>query len=172
MSPEAGPRRRARAWFERIGFALLLAAVVFGVRFYQQRDLVEGPAPALQGPLLSGPSYDLAAGAATRPVLVYFWASWCPVCRLEQGSISALADEHRVVTVAMQSGSAAEVSAYLREHGLDWPVINDPDGLLAARWGVRATPAFFVVDRERAIRFREVGYTSGPGLRLRLWLAR
>jgi thiol-disulfide isomerase/thioredoxin len=172
VSPEAGPRRRARIWVERIGFALLLAAVVLGVRLYQQRNLVEGPAPVLQAPLLNGASFDLAASSAARPVLVYFWASWCPVCRLEQGSVSALLRDHPVVTVAMQSGSAAEVSGYLREHGLDWPVINDPDGALAARWGVRATPTFFVVDRERAIRFREVGYTSGPGLRLRLWLAR
>ncbi|MCK7580215.1 MAG: protein disulfide oxidoreductase [Chromatiales bacterium] len=125
-----------------------------------------------QAPLLNGASFDLAASSASRPVLVYFWASWCPVCRLEQGSVSALLRDHPVVTVAMQSGSAAEVSGYLREHGLDWPVINDPDGALAARWGVRATPTFFVVDRERAVRFREVGYTSGPGLRLRLWLAR
>jgi thiol-disulfide isomerase/thioredoxin len=171
VSPEAGPRRRVRVWAERIGFALLLAAIVFGVRFYQQRALVEGSAPELRAPLLTGSVFDLA-GSADRPVLVYFWASWCPVCRLEQGSISALQRDHPVVTVAMQSGSVAEVSAYLREHGLDWPVINDPDGALAARWGVRATPSFFVVDRERTIRFREVGYTSGPGLRLRLWLAR
>lgn len=172
MSPETGPRRRGRIWAERIGFALLLAVVLFGVRAYQQKTMVEGPAPALQAPLLNGAAFDLAASSAARPVLVYFWASWCPVCRLEKGSISALVRDHTVVTVAMQSGTAAEVSGYLHEHGLDWPVINDPDGLLAARWGVRATPAFFVVDRERAIRFREVGYTSGPGLRLRLWLAR
>ena len=171
MSPEGAPRGRVRVWAERAGFALLLAAVFVGVRFHQQRTLVEGPAPALRAPLLDGAVFDLAAGSATRPVLVYFWASWCPVCRLEQGSIRALLRDHQVVTVAMQSGGSAEVSGYLREHGLDWPVINDPDGALAARWGVRATPTFFVVDRAQIIRFREVGYTSKPGLRLRLWLA-
>jgi thiol-disulfide isomerase/thioredoxin len=171
VSPEAAPRRRARVWAERIGFALLLAAVFFGVRFYQQRTLVEGPAPALRAPLLGGAAFDLA-DSTDRPVLVYFWASWCPVCRLEQGAISALLADHPVITVAMQSGDVAEVSGYLREHGLDWPVINDPDGAVAARWGVRATPTFFIVDRERAVRFREVGYTSEAGLRLRLWLAR
>jgi thiol-disulfide isomerase/thioredoxin len=149
---------------------LLLVVVVSGVRFYQQRSMAEGPAPELRAALLAGPVFDLAAGRE-RPVLVYFWASWCPVCRLEQGSVSALVRDHHVVTVAMQSGGPAEVAGYLRTHGLDWPVINDPDGALAARWGVRATPAFFIVDRAGTIRFREVGYTSGPGLRLRLWLA-
>jgi thioredoxin-related protein len=49
-------------------------------------------------------------------------------------------------------------------------VINDPDGALAAAWGVRGVPTFFVVDSQGMIRFREVGYTTGLGLRWRLWL--
>jgi hypothetical protein len=36
---------------------------------------------------------------------------------------------------------------------------------------VRGTPTFFVVDRHRQIRFREVGFTSEWGLRARLWFA-
>ena len=71
----------------------------------------------------------------------------------------------------MQSGSAAEVTKYLREHDLKVSVVNDPDGAIAAAWGVRATPTTFFVDGDNRIRLREVGYTSGPGLRLRLWLA-
>ncbi|MGE0082668.1 MAG: protein disulfide oxidoreductase, partial [Thiohalomonadaceae bacterium] len=42
---------------------------------------------------------------------------------------------------------------------------------LAARYGVRAVPTTFIIDGAGRIRFREVGYTTGPGLRLRLWLA-
>lgn len=171
MASEPAPRPRWRVWAGRAGFALLLAAVVFGVRFYQQRSLAEGPAPVTRAVQLDGQLFDLVS-LRGEPLLVYFWASWCPVCRLEQGAIAALARDHRVVTVAMQSGSNAEVAKYLREQGLEMPVINDPDGMLAARWGVRATPSFFIVDSTGAIRFREVGYTSEPGLRLRMWLVR
>lgn len=149
---------------------LLIVAAYAGIRAYQQRTLVEGPAPVLRAPLLDGGTFDLAAQRG-QSVLVYFWATWCPICRMEQGSIDALARDRRVVTVALQSGSAAEVGKYLREHDLGYPVVNDPDGALAAAWGVRATPAFFVVDGNGRIRFRELGYTSGPGLRLRLWFA-
>ena len=39
------------------------------------------------------------------------------------------------------------------------------------QWGVRAVPASFVVDGTGQIRYVEVGYTTGIGLRLRLWLA-
>lgn len=161
---------RWRLWARRAGFVVLVLAVFTGVRLYQQRNLIEGPAPRLEGRLVDGTAYA-PAGSETRPLLVYFWASWCPVCRLEQGSIATLAREHRVVTVAMQSGADAEVKNFLREQGLPFPVINDPDGAHAAAWGVRGVPTFFIVDSQGLIRFREVGYTTGLGLRWRLWLA-
>jgi hypothetical protein len=43
--------------------------------------------------------------------------------------------------------------------------------MIAAQWGVRAVPASFIVDGAGQIRFLEIGYTTGAGLRLRLWLA-
>jgi peroxiredoxin len=163
--------RRWRTWLGRLGFAALLAVVFFGVRFYQQRTLVEGPAPALRATRLDSGSFDLAAARGT-PVLVYFWATWCPVCRLEQGSIESLARDYRIVTVALQSGDAAVVQKYLAEHGLRAPVINDPDGAIAHRWGVHVTPTLFFLDPDGMIRFRELGYTTEAGMRMRLWWLR
>lgn len=159
-----------RRFGRRAGFAILLLAVYVGVSVWQQRGLAAGPAPELAQPLLDGGRFSLDSRRGA-PVLVYFWGSWCPVCRLEQGTIESLARDGSVVTVAMQSGSDAELTKWLRERGLVFPVVNDPDGMLAAGWGVRAVPAFFIVDADGAIRFREVGYTSSAGLRLRLWLA-
>jgi hypothetical protein len=93
------------------------------------------------------------------------------VCRLEHGTIEAIAADRPVITVALQSGTDAELTRYLMEHRLKAATLNDHGGEQAANWGVRATPTFFVVDRQRQIRFREVGFTSEWGLRLRLWLA-
>jgi peroxiredoxin len=83
-----------------------------------------------------------------------------------------VARDYRVVGIALRSGSPADVKKYLKEHNLQVPVVNDPDGALAGAWGVRGTPTSFIVDGAGMIRFREIGYTSEPGLRLRLWLAR
>jgi len=170
VSVEGQTRPAWRVWAERGAWIALAAAIFFGVRVYQQRTLIEGPAPALQAALLDGTVFDLAA-VRDRPVLVYFWATWCPVCRLEQGSIESLAEDHRVIAMAMQSGDSNEVANYMRKHGLRVPVINDPIGAYAAEWGVRATPTSFIVDRTGQIRFREVGYTTEIGLRMRLWWA-
>jgi len=167
----ADKQSKSKVWLWRGIKVLLFVALIAGIRVWQQRDIVSGSAPALQGALLDGKPFILPAKPA-QPVLVYFWATWCPVCRAEQGAIEAIAhDNPNVITVAMQSGSRDEVAKHAGEQGLNFPVVNDPDSRVSAAWGVHAVPASFIVDTNGEIRFVEVGYTTGVGLRLRLWLA-
>ncbi len=148
-----------------------LSWFLIGIRAWQQRDMVSGVAPDLQGITLAGQPYRLPVHPA-KPVLVHFWATWCPICRTEQGSITSIAhDDPNVITIAMQSGKPEEVARYMREQGIVFPVVNDPDGSLSNAWGVHAVPASFIIAPDGQIRFVEVGYTTGIGLRLRLWLA-
>ena len=150
---------------------LLFVLVVAGIRFWQQRDMVSGQAPNLQGATLAGQPYSLPAHPG-HPVLVHFWASWCPVCRTEQGSIAAIAhDDPNVITIAMQSGKPEQVASHMREQGISFPVVNDPDGSIARAWGVHAVPVSFIISPDGSVRFVEVGYTTEIGLRLRKWLA-
>jgi peroxiredoxin len=80
-------------------------------------------------------------------------------------------DDPNVITIAMQSGKPEEVARYLREQAIAFPVLNDADGSVSASWGVHAVPASFIIAPDGQIQFVEVGYTTGVGLRLRLWLA-
>jgi peroxiredoxin len=57
------------------------------------------------------------------------------------------------------------------EQGLDFPVVLDEQGALAARFGVRGVPASFVLGSGGEIKFKEIGYTTELGLRARMWLA-
>lgn len=109
---------------------------------------------------------------AGQPVVLYFWASWCSICRLEQPLISDFVGRYPVLPIALRSGSAAQVAAYEQRHGLHWNSALDPDGTLAAAFGVRGTPAFIVLDANGHISSRTLGMTTPWGLRLRLWQAR
>lgn len=161
--------QRLRRWGLEV---LLVIAIIAGVHWYQTRTLAIGLAPELRAEtILGSESIDLT-GPAQGPQLIYFWATWCPICRLEQSTISALTQDYSVITVAMQSGTASEVRAYLTEQALDWKTIADTSGEIATDWGVQAVPASFILDSEGRIRSRTVGYTTGWGLRARLWLAR
>lgn len=169
--PQLTKPKKSRIWLRRGLELLLFIVLIMGVRAWQQRDIVKGMAPPLSGLLLDGKPFVLAAKPA-QPVLVHFWATWCPICRAEQGSIESLAhDNPNVITVAMQSGNSSAVQQYMREQGVSFPVVNDADSRISASWGVNAVPASFIVDMEGKIRYVEVGYTTAIGLRLRLWLA-
>lgn len=170
-SPETPTPSRAAKWRRPVIEVILLLGLLIGFRAWQHRDMPSGAAPALAGRTLAGEAYTLP-GHPGKPVLVHFWATWCAICREDQGSISAIAHDHGdVISIAMQSGNADDVARYVAQQHVDFPVINDPEGTLAQRWGVNAVPASFIVGPDGTVRFIEVGYTTGPGLRLRLWLA-
>jgi thiol-disulfide isomerase/thioredoxin len=158
-------------WISWVLEAFAIIAVVVAVQLGQARGLPEGQAPALAGIGTDGKPLDLGEvvkAANGKPVLVAFWATWCPVCKAEDGNLQSVAADHPVLTVAMQSERVAQ---HMQERGLSFVAIDDPDAALAAAWKVRGVPSHFVVDGAGNVRFRVVGYATSWGLRARLWWA-
>jgi thiol-disulfide isomerase/thioredoxin len=162
-------------WRRVVIEAILILGLVTAVMLYQSRGLPAGAAPALDGLDLKGQPLGLGQAlkaANGRPVLVAFWATWCSVCKAEQGSLAAVAKDWPTLTVALQSGTGGEVSKFLEGNGHgDLPTVLDADGALSGAWKVRGVPAHFIVDSNGQIRFALVGYTTEWGLRARLWWA-
>ena len=157
------------------GVKLLLEFCLFLLIFiilqsWMQREMVDGTPPALQGRLLDGQTVNLQS-LKGKPVLLHFWASWCGICKLEQNSINAINENYTVISVAMKSGEAADIQLYMDKHKLDFPVVVDADGAIAQRYGVTAVPASFIINSAGRIKFKQTGYTTSWGLRIRLWLA-
>lgn len=149
----------------------LIIVVYLVARAYSQRHLVSGIAPPIEAISLNGNMISLSSGMKDKPVLVHFWASWCPVCKLEQDSIQAISQDYPVISVAMHSGDKQQVTAHMQENKLSFPTIVDEDGELASQFGVRGVPTSFIVSPGQKIMFKEVGYTTETGLRARLWFA-
>lgn len=155
-------------WKSNLWFWLVLLAIVFGLPAVFDRSLVHGAPPPMEAYDLDGIPFAWS-DMAGQPVVLYFWATWCPICRAMQGSIGSVAKDHAVITVALQSGNDAELRSYLRKEGLPLRVISDPEGSLVERYGLRGVPALFFVNRQGRIRFVATGYTSEIGIRLRIW---
>lgn len=170
---------RIRAWlsdrsrWKRWALEILIVVVVVGVvQFWRAADLPAGPAPYLGGTLADGRAANLAGvlkAAGGRPVLVAFWATWCPVCKAEEGNIDAIARDWPTLTVAMQSGEGKAVAKHLHERELRFSALVDGDGAMARDWHVRGVPTHFIVDGRGIIRYQSVGYATEYGLRARLW---
>ncbi|WP_019272511.1 protein disulfide oxidoreductase [Neisseria lactamica] len=121
--------------------------------------------------LLSGQRLTLEQLGRDKAVLVYFWGSWCGVCRYQSPIIDDLAaDGVPVVGVAVRSGSSAEVAAYMEKRGLGFPTVNDEDGSLSGAWRIVATPTVVLVKNGKMIH-HTTGISSYWGLRARIFQA-
>ena len=106
-----------------------------------------------------------------KPILVHYWATWCPTCKVEASNIQTISQTYNIITIAVQSGSDAKVKKYLDDNNLDFKVINDTDGFYSKKFNIKVFPTTLIYDKNKNLLFSEVGYTSTVGLRLRMWWA-
>jgi len=159
-------------WFSQLKTVLIMVVIVSAVAFYQQRNMVSGVAPALVLNTLEGKTYNLQDELAKGPLLVYFWGSWCGICSLTSPAVHDIAEDSNVLTIALASGSDAEVQQYMDQHGYQFTTLNDDNGLISQQWGVTITPSLFYLNTEGEITQVSAGLSSEWGMRLKLWLAR
>jgi len=106
-----------------------------------------------------------------KPTLVHFWATWCPTCKIEAQNIQSLSKDYEVLTIAVSSKGDENIQRYLKEHNLNFKVFNDIDGAYARKFNISVFPTTLIYDKDKNVRFSEVGYTSTWGLTLRMWWA-
>lgn len=90
-----------------------------------------GIVPAMTLPDPDGKQVAIPAAWAGRTTLVNLWATWCAPCLKEMPDLQAFADAQgatgvQVVGIALDD--AAAVAAFLRQHGITYPVLVDAAG--------------------------------------------
>ena len=155
--------------------ALFFVAVFVAASTFQSRNMLstsDTPAPGLAGPLMRGGMYDISA-AGDRPTLVYFFAPWCTFCAASSDNLTRLRrlrDEESlaILAVALDWQNRDEVVEYVNRHEIDLPVVLG-DRRIAREWRVQAFPTYYVLDSDRRIRRRDLGYSTQFGLWWRTW---
>lgn len=139
---------------------------------WMTRNQQSGLMPSFVAEDITGNSLNFAFNAGRQaPLVVYFFADWCPICKLQNSSMLSISENYQVVGIAMQSGDKANVINYVRQKGLDFSIINDDSGQISRAFGVNGVPAVFIVDKTGQIRFSTRGYATEAGLLVRIWLA-
>jgi peroxiredoxin len=119
---------------------------------------------------LDGRTYSLVS-VKGRALLLYFWATWCPICSKELPStIEALHREFQDRGLVILAVSVQEprdrVVAWVKERGLQVPVLLDTDGAVAQAYRATGTPTFVLMDPRSQLVGRGVGardWTGEPG---------
>lgn len=117
-------------------------------------------AGSFEGP--NGEAVNLAAMRG-RPLLVNFWATWCPPCRREMPSMERLSqrlkDQPFVILAINQQENPEDVFVFTGQ--LDpaptFPILFDRNSKIANAWGVQGLPASFIVDKQGRVVYRAMG---------------
>ena len=99
---------------------------------------------------LEGKEWKLS-GLRGKVVLVNFWATWCPPCRKEMPDLGALYTRFReqgFVILGISDDEAGKVAAFVKEHGVKYPILLDPGSKVSTQFGAEGIPKSYVYDRD------------------------
>ena len=155
---------------EIVIMALMVFVISNVLSYIRKPDLANSQLPNIQELLINGEQFDSTIYAG-KPLLIHFWATWCPTCKAEADNIQRLSEYYNVLTFAVKSGSDDKLTDYMHDRRFDYNVINDEAGKWASLYKVEGYPTTFIYDNSGKVSFSEVGYTSSVGLLFRMWWA-
>lgn len=111
--------------------------------------VTSGQALEFSGTTLDGDSLDVSTLAGT-PVVLWFWAPWCTICRAEAPDVAEVAAEFdgQVTVLGVPGrGEVDAMRAFVSDTGTEaFTHVVDSDGSLWTRFGVVSQPSFVFVD--------------------------
>jgi cytochrome c biogenesis protein CcmG/thiol:disulfide interchange protein DsbE len=98
-------------------------------------------------------------------VVIDFWASWCAPCRQSFPWLNEMhakyGDRGLVVIGVNVDRERAEADRFLKQTPAEFPIVYDPDGLLAARYQVPGMPSSYIIGRDGQQSGIHIGFRNG-----------
>ncbi len=117
-------------------------------------------APDFQLQNLDGQVISLS-GLRGKPVLINFWATWCPPCVYEMPYMQQIHEEWSatgLVVLAVDIGeSPSTVENFMQNNNLSLPVLLDTKQDVATSYGIRSIPTTFFIDKNGIIQDKKIG---------------
>ena len=118
-----------------------------------------GPAADFTLPDLDGRPVTLGAFLGKKPVLLVFWATWCPECKAAIPEINALAtgplaEKLQILGLDFRE-SREKVARAVKSRGILYPVLLDERGQAARAYGIVGIPTYILIDREGNVAWRK-----------------
>jgi cytochrome c biogenesis protein CcmG/thiol:disulfide interchange protein DsbE len=97
-----------------------------------------------------------------KPVIVNFWATWCPPCREEMPAMQKFYEENKkdveILSVHLTSQDQRQkVEPFIKKYGLTFPVVLDEKGKVLKLYNIQTIPTSYIIDRDGVIRKKVIG---------------
>lgn len=144
--------------FQRFFTILLFILTVWPVSSHALS--VGEKAPEYSIATLNGDKLSSADTSGKNPVMMVFWATWCPHCKDEIPGINRIHKKFKpkgLKVVGVNVGindSARRVKKYVKKYKIDYPVAYDKGAAVTKRFGVQGTPTVIIIDRKGTMRYR------------------
>jgi peroxiredoxin len=110
-------------------------------------------------PGMDGQPVSLSQFLGKKPVLLVFWATWCPECKSAIPKINALHDGsagEKLQVLALDFRETREkVAAAVKSRDIRYPVLLDERGQVARAFGVVGIPTYILIGRDGTVVYRE-----------------
>jgi len=135
-----------------MGTVRKILVVAFLAALFALPTLAAGGAEDLDFTLESAAGDTLSLGRfrGETPVLLVFWATWCPVCKAD---VPAVKDFHSKTLGKMQvlaidfMEKRDTVKAFIKTKNIPYPVLFDADGKVTRKFRVVGIPTYVLLDK-------------------------
>jgi peroxiredoxin len=145
----------------------LLAGLVAAAPARAQDSGIEvgAKAPSVSVQTLDGKTVDLSQFYGKSPILIEFWATWCPVCKELEPRMKAVHAKYgtRVKFIGVSvnvNQTVPRVKAFIEKYGIPGDQFWDAKGDATDKYDVPATSYVVIIDKSGKVIYTGVGGTQ------------
>ena len=96
-----------------------------------------------------------------KPVIINFWATWCPPCRKEMPSMNRawkILKEEGIHMIAIDIGEEdADVYSFIEDTPVDFQILLDPESESLSTWNLVGLPTTYILNTDGTIAYSATG---------------